>query len=126
MIEFLLATWGNVRGTLIVATICGIVSTVIFGIGWAMAVDFAKDFGGEKDKARVPRFRHAFRVVVTVTAVFAVFTCIPTLDDLWRIRIALVKYELASPENVQKATETIERIGKKLECKYLGGESCKE
>lgn len=49
---------------------------------------------------------------------------LPTADDLWKVRVSLIKYHLASPENVQKGVETIERIGKKLECKYLGG--CEE
>ena len=49
----------------------------------------------------------------------------PSLQNIWEVRIALIKLQLASPENVQKGTETIERIAKKLECKYLGGE-CKE
>lgn len=52
--------------------------------------------------------------------VFSLLTCIPDVDDLVKVRIALIKYQLASPGNVKEATDTIERIGKKLECKYLG------
>jgi hypothetical protein len=56
-----------------------------------------------------------------VGAVCAVLACVPSVDDLWKTRIALIKFHLAAPENVQAATETIERLGKNLECKYLGG-----
>jgi len=49
---------------------------------------------------------------------------IPSVSDVWKVRIGLIKYNLASSENITKASSEIERIGKKLECKYLGG--CKE
>jgi hypothetical protein len=45
---------------------------------------------------------------------------IPSVDDLWKVRIGLIKLELASPENLKGAAEVIERIGRKLECKYIG------
>lgn len=44
----------------------------------------------------------------------------PSVDSLWKIRISLIKLELASPENVRKGTEKITDIAHKLECKYLG------
>ena len=72
-------------------------------------------------KERVKRLKD-ISVYLVITIVIAM---IPSLNDLWKIRIALIKYELASPENIKGATETIERIGKKLECKYLGCEEKK-
>lgn len=50
----------------------------------------------------------------------AFFAALPSIDDIWRVRISLVKLQLASPNNIEKGTEAIERIAKKLECKYLG------
>lgn len=47
----------------------------------------------------------------------------PSPFDLWKIRISLIKLELSSPENVKSSVEEISRIGKKLECKYLGCET---
>jgi hypothetical protein len=44
---------------------------------------------------------------------------IPNMDDIWKIRINLIKFELASPENIEKATGEITQVVKKLECKYL-------
>lgn len=45
---------------------------------------------------------------------------IPGPENLWELRLSLVKLELSSPENVQKGTEEISRIAKALECKHLG------
>lgn len=52
-----------------------------------------------------------------------VLGCIPSVSEIWKVRIGLIKLQLSSPENIAKGVETIEHIGKKLECKYLG---CKE
>ncbi len=49
-----------------------------------------------------------------------IFACIPNADELWKVRIAMIKLELASPENIKDGVQVIEEIGKKLECKYLG------
>lgn len=58
--------------------------------------------------------------LLTPCILLSVLACIPDMHDILKIRIALIKYHLASPENVKQTTDTIERIGKKLECKYLG------
>ena len=50
--------------------------------------------------------------------IFLVMT--PSINDLYKIRLGLLKYELTSPENVSKGTAEIQRIAHKLECKYLG------
>jgi len=46
----------------------------------------------------------------------------PTLDDVVKMRISLMKYQLSSPQNVQSGIDTINRIGKELENKYLKGD----
>lgn len=47
----------------------------------------------------------------------------PDPSDIYRVRIDLLKFRLASPENVMAGVERIDEIANKLECKYLG---CKE
>lgn len=47
----------------------------------------------------------------------------PTLDDVVKMRISLIKYQLLSPQNVQSGIDTINRIGKELENKYLKGDN---
>lgn len=60
--------------------------------------------------------------VATLGSLFlgCLFLAVPSIDDLWRVRIGLLKFSLASPENVKAGAETLERIAGKLECKYLG------
>lgn len=55
-----------------------------------------------------------------VALIFLLIAVTPTVNDIWRIRIGLIKLELSSPENINKASDEIQRIGEKLECKYLG------
>lgn len=66
-----------------------------------------------------------FKTLGGIVLLFGVLASVPSINDLWRVRIGLIKYNLASPENVKQTIETIERIGKKLECKYLGCEETK-
>lgn len=60
------------------------------------------------------------KISVIILIVTGPVTIIPSLKDLWEVRIALIKLELSSPENVKRGAEEIGRIAKKLECKYLG------
>jgi hypothetical protein len=51
---------------------------------------------------------------------------IPTVDQMFKIRIGLLKLELTNKENVQVGVDEIGKIAKKLECKYLGCEEKKK
>jgi hypothetical protein len=75
--------------------------------------DFAKKYLAQAYRILIPAF------------ISLLIVCIPSVEDVWKVRIGLVKLQLASPENIQKSTEVIERLGKKLECKYLGCEDKK-
>ena len=108
--EILLAVLSNVKVLLIFAAILlGIAATVGL-MGWSIEDNWRTD----------SRWARSAKNAAIAAAVAALLACVPTVHEVWEVRIALVKYELASPENVQQAAETIERIGKKLECKYLG------
>jgi hypothetical protein len=58
-----------------------------------------------------------------IWVLFVLISLTPSIKEIWEVRIALIKYQLASPENIAKSTEEISRIAKKLECEYLG---CKD
>lgn len=73
----------------------------------------------ELDKKRIKYAKYCG----VLALVFASLALLPGIEDLYKMRIALIKYEISSPENVKGAVETIERIGAKLECKYFG---CKD
>lgn len=87
---------------------------LLLTIGYSMTCSDAymkEEFA--KIKKLIPR--------VTIIFLFAFpFALIPSPEDLFNLRIALIKLQLASPENVTKGVETIKRIGQKLEEKYLG------
>lgn len=88
--------------------------------------------GEEKDGKPTcgPTERKMARKLWLLAAFFLLFSIIPAsvpdVNDLWKIRIGMIKLQLASPENVEKGAAEIIRIGKKLECRYLGCEEQKQ
>ena len=113
MLELVLATLENVK------------HLVGFGFGaaaffclisWAM---IAGASFSDRDERNAQEAKQRFFKVIKWAPIL-VITIIPSINDLWEIRISLIKYQLASPQNVQKGAEEIGRIAKKLECKYLG------
>jgi hypothetical protein len=50
----------------------------------------------------------------------SVIGSLPDVADLWKVRVELVKFELASPENIKAGVAAIERIGSHFECELLG------
>jgi len=44
----------------------------------------------------------------------------PTHGRILKLKIAKIKNETVTQENLEKGVQTLERIAKKLECKYLG------
>jgi hypothetical protein len=77
------------------------------------------------DEQRNERERKTALVLQKIVAlkpyliISAIIGCIPCADHLWKVRLSLIKLELASPENVKATTDHIDRIAKDLECKYL-------
>jgi hypothetical protein len=118
MFEIVLAVFSNVRAVAIPVAIFLTIGLTLTFVAQAWAHDFFNDKDEESLNARMPKIRSKLIAWIIVSAVV---TCVPTIDDLWKVRIGLIKYQLASSENVQTGVDTIERIGKKLECKYLGG-----
>lgn len=120
-INLLWAFIENIRIPLLAIGIIGLV------IGF-ISCCFKQDTGGHNDdekKETSKWWKNYFKIIP-----FFLFLCLlsglPSVEDLWKVRIGLIKLELASPENLSKSSEVIERIGKKLECKYLGCEEEKK
>lgn len=120
MSELILAVLFNVKGLAIAGAIFGV-------IGFGITVLIAGILRGGSINERDPDSNRAKYLLTQLVpkqmifvAVCAAFSVIPSVDDLWKVRIGLIKLQLASPENIQKGAEVIERIGQKLECKYLG------
>lgn len=113
MIELILAFATNLKE---VAIIVAIATGVVYAAGTVFFTLLGEDIPEGEVKAIKPRLRFARNVC----AACAIIACIPSVNDLWKVRIGLIKYHLASPDNVQKASEKILEIGHKLECKYIG------
>lgn len=94
--------------------------TAVFFIVDAIANGAAIDSNPQIEDAKKREFKKRLPKTIAIMIVFSLLACVPDINDLWRIRISLIKYELASPDNVKKATEEIEHLAKKLEEKYLG------
>lgn len=84
--------------------------------------DFFADLEGLNVLPKIRKMRNRLILPFMISIILA---CVPNSKDLWRVRIDLLKFGLASPENISKASGEIERIGHKLECKYVGCEENK-
>lgn len=123
MIEVLLATLHNLAcvfgfgaiGCLAAAAILGLMSVVEYEV-YSWDDENQKKI---KENKRSRSLRLARNLCVCAFAL-GIVACIPSVDQLWKVRIALIKYQLASPKNIERGSEEIARIAKKLECKYLG------
>lgn len=113
--EILLAALFNVREVFIVVLIIISLSILFALLRWLIENDCDKD--------KFPRTFFKWSIMIAVPSL--IIACIPTVDQLWKVRIGLIKLELSSPENIKSGAEVIERIGLKLECKYLGCEEKK-
>lgn len=112
MIEFI---WALALET---KTICAILVTLYFVVVVSIFVTVGPS--GDDLKKGLSR---AFKLLPIVIVLF-MGTIIPSPKDLLKIRLGLIGFELVSPENVKKGSDEIEKIIKKLECKYL--EECEK
>lgn len=77
---------------------------------------------GDKDQVYSETYANhqAFMRVLKFLPVVILLGCTPSFDKIWKVRLALIKLELSSSENVQKNLAEIHVIAEKLECKYIG------
>lgn len=132
-LEILLAFQSNINGALAGAAFISLAATII-GLVILMANQdgYVRHCVGTDEKRWESYARRCaawfkmgkliFRRGILATVIFTILACIPTVDSIWKVRIGLIKLQLASPANVQKSANVIERIGHELECKYLGCE----
>jgi len=66
----------------------------------------------------IRNFKWVFGPILICT-IFISF--LPTHDRILEVKIAKIKNEALTQANLNKGVEAVERITKKLECKYLGG-----
>jgi hypothetical protein len=122
-LEIALSILGNISGIA-----CALSATVLIGLLILTVYTITNsdpDPECKYDMRDWNKIKAMWRIVIQMSPAFIfifLLALIPSVDDLWKVRIGLIKLELASPENIQKSTDEITRIAKKLECKYLGCE----
>lgn len=75
------------------------------------------------DSKNLSIIKKGIKYSLTVLLICLPVCLMPTPEELFKIRLSMLKLELTNKENVSLAVEEINRIATKLECKYLG---CKE
>lgn len=63
-------------------------------------------------------------IFIPVILIAFIVSFTPTHKRLLWVKIEKIKNEAVNEQNLRDGVKVIERIGKKLECKYLGGEGC--
>jgi hypothetical protein len=112
ILEFLLAWATELHGVVVVFALAAVAALVIGIVGRFITNDISFSTRG--------LFIKPMDKVLMLAVGLSFLTTIPTVDSLWRVRVGLLKLELASPENVKALGGHIEEVVKKLECKHLG------
>lgn len=97
----------------------GTACLVIFGMS-SFVFHFA--FSSCAHEGNLARNLPSLIIAFVFANIIGVVTLIPSHERVMAVKIERIKNEAVNKDNIQKGVETLERIGKKLECKYLGCE----
>lgn len=75
-----------------------------------------------EEDPRQPLF--ALFICGSIIMTASLFFLLPTHGKLLEVKIERIKNGAVNKDNINKSVEALERITKKLECKYLGGKEC--
>lgn len=124
--EFWLAWLFNLRG---VAVALAIVSAIVTAVLMLMVMGNAEWSNSDKkveyrtdfhERAWYLTGRRWWPRALAVALASALFGSAPGPEDLWHLRVSLMKLELVSPENFNKLADHATEVVKALECKHLG------
>jgi len=65
---------------------------------------------------------HVRKLLILMWVTLIPLSLIPNSKQLFKTRINLLKFHIAAPENISKGVDEIQRVARKLECKYIGCE----
>ena len=129
MLDFFLALLINIKGIFAVlfwvSMIAAGITLVAGGFMKMMETDQYgrrnKDAADHEDWAKWRRFQKWAVICCLITGPFY---SLPDMEDLWHVRINMLKFHMASPSNVEAFAKNgmphIERVAKKIECRFLG------
>ena len=121
MLDFILALLINIKGIFAFLFWVSLIASIVILIvgGFMKGDDSARP--DEDDWFMWRRFQKYAVICVLITGPFY---ALPNMDDLWHVRINMLKFHAVSPANIEKFAKHgmphIERVAKKMECKYLG------
>ena len=112
IVELILAWWQGLHNVIVILAWAGVICVpVSIGLRY-----MNMDIHGKNGPVLVKPMGKA----ALVTLGLMLLTTIPTPDRLWEVRVALLKLDLSSPENVKAVGGRVDEIVKALECKHLG------
>ena len=114
ILELMLAWWQGLHNVIVILACVGALAILIGIVGRFIMSDGETFWVKPMGK------------VAVVSLGLMLLTTIPTPDQLWEIRIALLKLDLSSPENVKAVGGRVDEIVKALECKHLNVNCPKE
>lgn len=130
-LEFILALFQNLSGWSKVFSVLSGVGLIVGLIGVAVCqAEIASLVSRDRDIDEWNGLHRGWRSFKNLAMILFFVTLplsmVPTVDQMFKIRLDLIKFQLASPENVQSGVEAIKDVAHKLECKYLGCPEPKE
>lgn len=119
MLDFFLATLVNIKGVSGVFFWVAIIANIVTIIWFFCMLE--ENSVTDKDWEKWRRWK---KLWIVVTLVLVPFKAIPNMEELWHVRINMLKFHAVSPSNVEAFAKNgmphIERVAKKIECKFLG------
>lgn len=93
----------------------------IFSLKLGKDETIPESYGHKNYLNGMPLVKKAFTIsiIIFITCSIISRSAYITPDSLFKTRIALIKYRLASPENLDKGLDYIRKLGEKLEKRYL-------
>lgn len=124
LLEFIVAIAGNVSSFFwFMACVSGVAFIICSLV--CLAMTLGGPDGEEKEKTPkeereiITAWKIWWRILI-FGVISLMVGSLPKIEDLWKVRVGLIKLELASPENIKKGSDAIERVAKRLECRYIG------
>lgn len=115
--EFWLAWAFNVKGLFGAAAVIALIATCISLFIWFVT---SGPHNSDFDDAVHAGARKSVWVFGPILVISAIFNSVPSMDDMWRLRLGLMKLEIVNKENLEKLTDHASEVIKSLECKHLG------
>lgn len=114
---------GNNLNSALVDFLIYMASLILFYLLSYMVIDL--EFYGDDRRKKLNFLLRTTRKVYIFIFLFALTTGLfPTHEKVLAVKLSKIKNEIVTKDNFKKSADGLERIGKKLECKYLD-EDCK-